>query len=323
MPTSAAFGIGQHIDLDELGSRHALDDELGDAIAPVQCQRRGRVVVDDDHLDLAPVAGVNRARCVHQPESGASRQPGAGVYERGIAGRQRDGQTCRNNGTHSGFECHVLSRHDVGAGIARHRIAGKGDIAIEALHLHLDTTLGGTGNQAVSGRHGAERYPRRVPASSETPPNSQSSAASYDELLRTPWWWYLVAVFVASLLAAEFHISGLSLTDWIPFGTLLPLSVVIVWWLGRSRVRIAAGELRVRGAHLPLSLVSGAVALDAPTLRRVVGREGDPAAFISIRPWIGPGAQLWLDDPDDPTPYWIVSTRHPDELVSVIRNSVR
>jgi hypothetical protein len=146
-----------------------------------------------------------------------------------------------------------------------------------------------------------------------------ASADCYVEPLRTPWWWYLVALFVASLLAGEFHVAGLRLTDWIPFGTLLPLAAVIVWWMGHSRLEISGGELRIRGAHVPLELVSGVVALDERTLRRVVGREGDPAAFVSIRPWIGPGVQLWLDDPDDPTPYWIVSTRHPDRVVSLIR----
>lgn len=143
----------------------------------------------------------------------------------------------------------------------------------------------------------------------------------YSERLRTPWWWYLAGLGCAGLLAAEFHIAGIALTDWIPFGTLLPLSVVIVWWLGHNKLEISGGELRVRGAHLPLQFVSGAVALDERTLRRVVGREGDPAAFVSIRPWIGPGVQVWLDDPDDPAPYWVVSTRHPDRVVSVIRGS--
>jgi hypothetical protein len=137
--------------------------------------------------------------------------------------------------------------------------------------------------------------------------------------LRTPWWWYLVAVAVAALFAAEFHIADLRLTDWIPFGTLVPLSIVIVWWLGHSSLDIADGELRIRGAHLPLDVVSGCVALDAATLRRVVGREGDPAAYVSIRPWIGPGVQLWLDDPDDPAPYWVVSSRQPQRVVELLR----
>jgi hypothetical protein len=142
---------------------------------------------------------------------------------------------------------------------------------------------------------------------------------TYSEQLRTPWWWYLVAAFVASLLAAEFHIAGIDVTDWLPYAVLVPLGLAIVWALGRARVEIDDAEVRVRGAHLPLEYVSGAVALDDRTLRRVVGREGDPAAFVSIRPWIGPGAQLWLDDPDDPTPYWVISTRHPDQVVRIIR----
>lgn len=141
----------------------------------------------------------------------------------------------------------------------------------------------------------------------------------YRERLATPWWWYVVAVAVACLLAGEFHISGLHLTDWIPFGTLVPFAIVVVWWLGRSSLEISDGELRVRDAHLPLTYVSGVVALDAATLRRVVGREGDPAAYVSIRPWIGGGVQLWVDDEDDPTPYWLLSSRHPEQLVKAVR----
>jgi hypothetical protein len=159
-----------------------------------------------------------------------------------------------------------------------------------------------------------------VSSSSETPPAQGRIVTTYRETLRTPWWWYLAALFVASLLAAEFHVAGFHLTDWIPFGTLLPLSVFIVWWLGHGRLEIGDNELRVRGAHLPLRYVSGCVALDATTLRRVIGREGDPASYLAIRPWIGPGIQLWLDDPDDPTPYWIVSTRHPRRVADLLRS---
>jgi hypothetical protein len=148
-----------------------------------------------------------------------------------------------------------------------------------------------------------------------------SAPGSYRERLYTPWWWYLVAVAVACVLAAEFHIGGLGLTDWIPFSTLPPLSIVLVWWLGHGLLEISGGEVRVRGAHIPLQFISGAVALDDRTLRRVVGREGDPAAFVAVRPWIGPGVQLWLDDANDPTPYWVVSTRHPDQVLAALRRT--
>jgi hypothetical protein len=150
------------------------------------------------------------------------------------------------------------------------------------------------------------------------------NASSYRERLRTPWWWYPVAIAVALLLAAEFHISGYPLTDWIPFCTLLPFSVAIVWSISRSTLTITFGpdgELSIRGVHLPLHYISDAVALDARTLRRVIGREGDPRAFVSIRPWIGPGVQVQLDDPQDPTPYWVVSTRHPRRVAEMLRSA--
>lgn len=143
--------------------------------------------------------------------------------------------------------------------------------------------------------------------------------ANYHERLRTPWWWYPIALLLAVILAAEFHIADETLTDWVPYCVLLPFSVVVVWWLGRSELAIEGGELRIRGAHLPLRYISGAIALDSTAVRRVVGRDGDPLAFVSIRPWIGPGVQVLLDDPEDPTPYWVVSTRSPGRVVGLLQ----
>jgi hypothetical protein len=146
-------------------------------------------------------------------------------------------------------------------------------------------------------------------------------AVVYRERLRTPIWWYPLGIGVAAVLAAEFHIADQRLTDWIPWGVLLPFAVIIVWFLGRSTLEIGDGELRVRDAHVALKYISGAVRLDDRSLRRLVGRDGDPAAFVSIRPWIGPGVQLLLDDADDPTPYWVISTRHPEEVVRLLNRT--
>jgi Protein of unknown function (DUF3093) len=140
----------------------------------------------------------------------------------------------------------------------------------------------------------------------------------FDERLRTPWWWYIVALFVASLLAGEFGVADKALTVWLPFGVLLPGSVVIVWSMGRNRVSVVGDELHVNEAHLPLAVIAGGVPLDATSLRRLVGRYGDPASYVAIRAWVGPGIQIILDDPEDPTPYWVISTRRPEELLAAL-----
>lgn len=154
------------------------------------------------------------------------------------------------------------------------------------------------------------------------PAAATSAQASYRERLRAPYWWYPIGIFVAVLLGAEFHMSGQVLTDWLPYAILVPLACLIVWRTGSQQLVISDGQVHVRDAHLPLDVVRGVVGLDTATLRRVVGREGDPAAFVAIRPWIGPGVQFWLDDPDDPTPYWIVSTRRPERVVAFVREQI-
>lgn len=161
--------------------------------------------------------------------------------------------------------------------------------------------------------------PHRTPRPGRPAADVASNPAEFDERLTTPWWWYPVAVAIAAILAAEFRLADHSLTVWLPFGVLLPGAAVVVWSMGRNRVSVAGGELRVRDAHLPLSLITSVVLLDPATLRRAVGRHGDPQAFAAIRAWIGPGVQVLIDDPDDPTPYWIVSTRRPEALARALR----
>jgi hypothetical protein len=44
----------------------------------------------------------------------------------------------------------------------------------------------------------------------------------------------------------------------------------------------------------------------------------DGRAYLCLRGWISPVVRVELDDPDDPTPYWLVSTRRPAQLVAAL-----
>jgi hypothetical protein len=41
------------------------------------------------------------------------------------------------------------------------------------------------------------------------------------------------------------------------------------------------------------------------------------------RPWVRGAVQVVLDDPADPTPFWVVSTRDPVRLATVLLDATR
>ncbi|MEU1836947.1 DUF3093 domain-containing protein [Micromonospora chersina] len=153
-------------------------------------------------------------------------------------------------------------------------------------------------------------------SSSSTAP--VAAPAGYAERLGLPWWAWPAGLAVAGLLAAELWMGASGVRAWLPFVLLLPAAAATLWWLGRIRVTVQGGELRVDDARLPVRFVADAVPLDAAGRREVLGVGSDPLAFVVQRPWVGGAVQVVLDDPDDPTPFWVVSTRHPVELATAL-----
>ncbi|MGW9195714.1 DUF3093 domain-containing protein [Micromonospora chersina] len=153
-------------------------------------------------------------------------------------------------------------------------------------------------------------------SSSSTAP--AAATAGYAERLGLPWWAWPAGLALAGLLAAELWMGASGVRAWLPFVLLLPAAAATLWWLGRIRVSVQGGELRVDDARLPVRFVADAVPLDAAGRREVLGVGSDPLAFVVQRPWVGGAVQVVLDDPADPTPFWVVSTRHPVELATAL-----
>lgn len=141
---------------------------------------------------------------------------------------------------------------------------------------------------------------------------------SYTERLYLPWWMWFTAFGIAGLLAAEVWLGARGTRAWLPFAVLLPATGLLLWWLSRIRVSVRNGELLVDDARLPVRFVAEVVALDVDGRREVLGAGADPLAFVVQRPWIGPAVQVVLNDPADPTPYWVISSRRPVQLAEAI-----
>jgi hypothetical protein len=140
----------------------------------------------------------------------------------------------------------------------------------------------------------------------------------YTERLRVPWWAWPIALTMAGLLAAEVFLGRKTTLVWVPYAVLLPVTAAALLRLGHLRVRVAGGEFRVDDAHLPVTYITEVNTLDANAKRALLGPLAVRHAFVVQRPWIAGGVRVVIDDPADPTPYWVVSSRRPAQLAAAL-----
>lgn len=140
----------------------------------------------------------------------------------------------------------------------------------------------------------------------------------YSERLLPKWWaWLLIATLVAMLAIAYGAALG-ARTGWLVAVVTGGVALALVWTTA-PRIGVSDEALQVGAAVLPGSSISDARAVDGAEIRQLRGPGADARTFVSLRPWSASGGVLvTLDDPEDPHPAWLVSSRHPDRLVEAV-----
>ena len=129
-----------------------------------------------------------------------------------------------------------------------------------------------------------------------------------------------LALVAAGILAAEVHMGYPGVRAWLPYLIVVPLTALLLWRFGHAKVEVRDGELWAGEAHLPLAHIGEIRVVPATMKRKALGPGFDPAAYALTRSWIGPMVWIQLTDPADPTPYWLISTRSPEQLADALRS---
>lgn len=141
----------------------------------------------------------------------------------------------------------------------------------------------------------------------------------FAERLWTPVAWWVVAL----VFAVIFGIAVLFfLGPWWGAGVAVGCSAVVVAVLlgyGLTRVTVTEAGVQVGRSLLEWPYVADVTTLDTQALRDRLGPSADRRAYLAVRPYIHTGIELTLDDPADPHPYWLVTTRHPQRLAAAVR----
>ncbi|HRA03978.1 MAG TPA: DUF3093 domain-containing protein [Arachnia sp.] len=141
---------------------------------------------------------------------------------------------------------------------------------------------------------------------------------TYRERLYIPWWWVVIALLFWLSLAV-------AVLAYIPAGPAIAFSVLAAVGMGLALVAysltlvgvdgdtLTAGRCRVAGEY-----ISGVSPLSGEAARIATGPGADHRAFLFTRPFVPGLVRVDLADPADPHPYWLVSTRRPEELAAAI-----
>ena len=143
----------------------------------------------------------------------------------------------------------------------------------------------------------------------------------YAERLTVPLrWWVQGSMMVASLwLAVLVATPETEIVAWSVTAVALAIMAALFVGYGRPRVAVEDGTFRAGRAHVGLQHVGEVTALDADGVRRQAGVDADARAYLLLRPYLKRGVRVEITDPTDPAPYWLVSCRRPEAVVTAVR----
>ena len=142
---------------------------------------------------------------------------------------------------------------------------------------------------------------------------------TFREVLRPSWWMYLIAAFMIPTIILVMAPINFGLG--VVLAIVVYLLIVIPMFVSSPTITVTEKELRVGKAHIDLTFVGSVSAYSGNYAVAARGPELDARAWIFLRGWVNPVVRVDITDPNDPTPYWLFSSRRPEELVAALRAS--
>ena len=140
----------------------------------------------------------------------------------------------------------------------------------------------------------------------------------YSERLGVPLRWWVQGTMLVATLWLAVVVALPALAAWLVTAVALGLLSFLFWSYGSARIVVSEGTFRAGRAHVPAGFLGAATALDAEETYRAAGVEADARAYLLLRPYLKRAVRVELIDPADPAPYWLVCTRHPEELARAL-----
>lgn len=161
-----------------------------------------------------------------------------------------------------------------------------------------------------------------MPESSSTvpvpSPSTDTPAIFRERLWPTAWVWVVAAGIAAAgiLMFAPISMSVGYTAAGVMFAIMAALLV-----LSTPAITVTEHSLTVGRATIERRFIGKVQAFRAKEATAERGTRLNGLAYLCIRGWIDPVVKIEITDPSDRTPYWLTSSRRPEELAAALSPS--
>jgi len=159
-----------------------------------------------------------------------------------------------------------------------------------------------------------------MPESSSSAPVPQKpstgAAVIYREKLWPNVWIWIIAAGVAG--AGILMFAPISAAAGFTAAAVLFVIMAVLLILSTPAIVVTDESLTVGRASIERRFVGAVEGFRGAEATAERGVRLNALAYLCIRGWIDPVVKIGITDASDQTPYWLTSTRHPDELTAAL-----
>ncbi len=159
-----------------------------------------------------------------------------------------------------------------------------------------------------------------MPESSSTAPvpdaTSAGSPAEFREKLWPNVWIWIIAAGISG--AGILVFAPISLAAGYTAAGVLFVIMAVLLVLSTPTITVTADTLTVGRATIDRRFVGAVEAFRGKEATAQRGTRLNGLAYLCIRGWIDPVVKIEITDPSDRTPYWLTSSRRPEELAAAL-----
>jgi Protein of unknown function (DUF3093) len=150
------------------------------------------------------------------------------------------------------------------------------------------------------------------------------SAAVHAPLHRERLWpsagvWLGCCLVAAALGLTVLAVTSAAVAAAVSLAAVLITAAALAWT--SAVVEVRDGQLRAGRARVPVSALGRVRVLDRTRMEALRGVEADVRAYLCQRGWVPGGVVVEVVDPDDPVPYWLISSRKPERLAAALERA--